>query len=308
MNLLKEYYVLLLKGMGMGAANVIPGVSGGTIAFISGIYEELIDSLKSFDATAVKLLLGGKFKELSDHVHLPFLVAVFAGIAISILSLSKLLEWLFTEYPVLVWSFFFGLILASVYFVGKTVERWSIPAIISLLLGTAIAVGISLFGQVGENDSSIYLFICGIVAICSMILPGLSGSYILILMGNYMLVLTAVKDFNFAILVPLAIGCVVGLILFSHLLSWIFKHYRDITIALLTGFILGSLKILWPWQVGIEDTKYIKPDGEIVYTRFDLFFPDQIDVQVIIAFALMLAGILSIWAIERMGVNKPSEL
>jgi len=234
--------------MAMGAANVIPGVSGGTIAFITGIYETLIDSLKSFDMQAVKLLAGGKIARLSKHINLEFLLAVFAGIAISVISLAKLLEYLFENHPVLLWSFFFGLILASVFFVGKTISRWSVGVFIMLVTGTAIAAGISLFNPAGENHNIIYLFICGIVAICSMIVPGLSGSFILILMGNYMLVLTSITELNMAVLIPFALGCVFGLLAFSHLLSWVFKHYREGTIAILTGFILGSLSILWPWK------------------------------------------------------------
>jgi len=230
----------------MGAANVIPGVSGGTIAFITGIYERLIYALKSLNTKALSFLLKGKLKDFAQYTDLGFLTALTVGVAVSILSLAKLLDYLFLTYPVLLWAFFFGLIIASVYYVGKQVQRWNASTFIALIIGTVMAVGISLLSPASENTSFWYVFICGIVAICSMILPGLSGSFLLIIMGNYLLVLKAIGDFNFKILLPLALGCGVGLVAFSNLLSYVFKRFPDVTIALLTGFILGSLNILWP--------------------------------------------------------------
>ena len=186
---MKKYISLFFKGMGMGAANVIPGVSGGTIALITGIFEKLIASIKAFDLTAIKLFFTGKFKQFAQHVNLDFLIAVFLGVAVSIFSVARLFAFLFDNYPVYIWSFFFGLILASVYFVGKTVERWNAGVVISFIAGTAIAVIISVMKPATENSSLIYLLICGVVATCSMILPGLSGSFVLILMGNYRLIM-----------------------------------------------------------------------------------------------------------------------
>ena len=214
----------------MGAANVIPGVSGGTIALITGIFEELIDSIKSFDLKAIRLLFTGKLAEFVRHVNLWFLIAVFLGIAVSIVSLAKLLEFLFVYYSVFVWAFFFGLILASVYFVGRTVHRWNSSVIVTLFIGTIVAIAISVLNPASENDHFLYLAICGVVAVCSMILPGLSGSFVLILLGNYELVMiNAVSNFRVDILIPVIIGAGAGLILFSHFLSWVFKKRIAVT-------------------------------------------------------------------------------
>ncbi len=239
---MKYYLILFLKGIGMGIANVIPGVSGGTIALIVGIFEKLIYSIKSFDIVAVKLLFSGKLKEFIEHTNLYFLISVFAGVAVAILALARILDPLFDDYPVYVWAFFFGLILASVYFVGKTVSRWTVAVIVSFIVGTAFAVIISMISdEAGENDATWYVFICGIVAICCMILPGISGSYVLLLMGNYeLIVIDAVNDLDMAILLPMLLGAGFGLLAFSHLLSWVLKKYRDQTISLLTGLCLSA--------------------------------------------------------------------
>ena len=210
---MNQYLGLFLKGLAMGAANVIPGVSGGTIAFITGIYQRLIDALKSFDLNALKLLLKGDFKVFSLKTDLYFLVAIFAGIAISILSLAKVLEYAFVNYEVLTLAFFFGLIIASILGVGKQISSFNFSNVLALLIGVAIAGGIAFLPPAEANDSFIYLTICGAVAICSMILPGLSGSYILLLMGNYVLVMQAIGDLSISILAPIAIGCVLGLVL-----------------------------------------------------------------------------------------------
>ncbi|PCJ83428.1 MAG: DUF368 domain-containing protein [Flavobacteriales bacterium] len=294
--------VLALKGVGMGAANVIPGVSGGTIALITGIFEKLINSLKSCNIGALKLLFSGKFKEFSNHINLDFLVAVFVGIGVSVISLAKILEYLFENYPVLLWAFFFGLILASVYFVGKTVTKWSAGSIFMLLLGTVIAIGISLLNPTTENSGTIYIFICGIVAISSMILPGLSGSFMLILMGNYMLVLGSITKLDFSILLPFCAGCVFGLLAFSHLLAWVFKKFRDLTISVLTGFILGSLMILWPWKNEIyladDGGNLILKDGEKLIQSYEWLTPELTSYNGV-SFGLMFVGVICIWGIEK---------
>jgi putative membrane protein len=302
---LKEYFSLVLKGAGMGAANVIPGVSGGTIALITGIFEELIDSIKSFDLKAIRLLFTGKLKQFVQHVNLWFLVAVFLGVGISILSLAKLLEYLFANYPVFVWAFFFGLILASVYFVGRTVHRWNTSVIISLVIGTGVAVAISVLNPASENDHFLYLIICGVVAVCSMILPGLSGSFVLILLGNYELVMiNAVSHFKLDILVPVVLGAAGGLIIFSHFLSWIFKKFRNETISVLTGFILGSLAVLWPWKnpvykIDVTGQVLTKADGEMVIASYERYIPDTINSEVLFAIVFAVIGIIVIWAIEK---------
>jgi len=301
---------LFLKGAGMGAANVIPGVSGGTIALITGIFEKLINSIKSFDSTAFKMLLKGNFKSFAQHVNLGFLIMIFLGVFVSIISLAKLLEFLFLNYPVQVWAYFFGLILASVYFVGKTVDRWGISTIVSFVVGAAIAIGITFMNPATENDGFFYLMICGVVAICSMILPGLSGSFVLILMGNYQLVvIDAVNDVRLDLLLPVALGAVVGLVAFSHILSWVYKKYKGQTISLLTGFILGSLGILWPWKREIYKLDeageiLIKDSGEKVIQGYERFMPQSFTSEVWIAIALAIAGIVSIWMVENYAMKK----
>jgi len=228
---------------------VIPGVSGGTIAFITNIYEDLINALKSFDLKAVNLLIHLKINDFSKHVSLPFLMVLFSGVFISIISLGKILSFLFNHYPIYVWAFFFGLILASVYFVGKTISKWNSFTVMTVVMGVAIAVIITYLNPASRNENTFYLFICGIVAMASMLLPGLSGSFVLILMGNYQLIfLEAVPDFNLVILIPVVLGSIAGFIILSRVISFLLVKFRDETIGLLTGFILGSLLIIWPWK------------------------------------------------------------
>ncbi|GET23389.1 DUF368 domain-containing protein [Prolixibacter denitrificans] len=302
---MKKYLNLFTKGLAMGAANVIPGVSGGTVALITGIFEKLIDSIKSFDLTALKLLLSGKFRQLAKHINLDFLLAVFAGVAISILTLARLFDFLFKSYPIYIWSFFFGLILASVYFIGKTVEKWRLSVVISLIVGTAFAFSVSVLSPASENSSLLYLFICGIVAACSMILPGLSGSFVLILLGNYQLVMIdSINELNLMVLSPVVVGAVVGLVAFSHVLSWVFKKFKDQTIALLTGFILGSMGILWPWKHPVYKLDalgniLLKKSGEKVVSGYDWYIPESWSTAVIVAVLLMVAGIFTIYLLEK---------
>ncbi len=298
---MKKYFLLFFKGLAIGAANVIPGVSGGTIALITGIFEELIDSIKSLNLKAIKLLFTGKFKEFAKHINLNFLIAVFAGVGISIFSLAKLLDFLFKNYNIWVWSYFFGLILASVYFVAKTIDKWNFSVVISFIAGTAIAVSITILTPASQNDNIFYLFLCGIVAVISMILPGLSGSFILILMGNYQLVMIdAVSDLNLKVLIPLIIGAVVGLISFSHVLSWIFKKFKNQTLATLAGFILGSLGILWPWKDEITKTF----GNKIKVIGYDWHLPENFNSEVIFAIVFMIIGYLSIILIEKTANKK----
>jgi len=308
---MKQHLGLFLKGVAMGAANVIPGVSGGTIALITGIYEELITSIKSFDLTAIRLLAGFRIKEFAAHVNLGFLFTLFFGIAVSILSLARLFEYLLAYQEVLIMAFFFGLILASVYFVGKTVDMWSAGALVAFLIGTGVAVGIALVTPATENAAFWYVFICGIAAICSMILPGLSGSFVLIIMGNYLLVLGGINRFDMGILVPLGLGCVFGMIAFSQVLAWVFKHYRDITIALMTGFILGSLTIIWPWKaetylLDAAGNPVLKDSGEQIINGYVWLLPDWGMMETWLAIGLMLIGGLALWGIERGAAKKPA--
>jgi len=253
--MIKEYIIIMLKGMAMGIANVIPGVSGGTIALITGVFERLINAIKSFDLKAVKLLIKGRIKEFFAYTDMGFLLAIFIGVGLAIVLIARLFKFLFEQYPIFIWAFFFGLILSSIYFVGKTIEKWRLSVYITFILGTSIALLFTFLTPATENDGFLYLILCGVVAICSMILPGLSGSFVLILMGNYQLVaIDAINNFRLDILLPVGIGAIGGLIAFSHLLSWLFKKYKDQTIGALTGFIMGSLGIIWPWKNAIEQS------------------------------------------------------
>ncbi len=293
----------LVKGVAMGAANVIPGVSGGTIALITGIFERLINALKSLDINAIRLLLKGKFNNFARHIDLYFLIALFTGVGIAIISLARLFKFLFENYPVYIWAFFFGLVLASVVYVAKTVKKWSTSAIVSFIVGTAIALTITFMKPGTENSGFIYLLLCGVVAICSMILPGLSGSFVLLLMGNYKLVMVdAVNDMNIAVLMPVAIGAVVGLIIFSHFLSWLLKKYHNQTIATLSGFILGSLGILWPWKEAI--TQMFGEKEKIIGYEWHL---PQLNGEFYFAVLYIVLGILTIALTELIAKKKSSD-
>jgi putative membrane protein len=303
---------IFLKGLAMGAANVIPGVSGGTIAFITGIYERLIEGIKSFNLKAVKLLLTFKLKEFAEHVDLKFLAPLFLGIGFSIFSLAKLLEFLFCNYELLTMAFFFGLIIASVYSVAKSIDRWNISTIVMFLLGTGVAVGIGFLDPSSSNDGMIYLALCGVVAICSMILPGISGSYILLIMGNYILIISAIGEFNMKILLPVVVGAVVGLIAFSHVLSFIFKKYKNPTIGTLSGFVLGSLFIIWPWK----NTEYQRNEGgnfidkhlnettdlchEGVVLGYERYIPEM-NVEFLYALGLIVVGAAIVLWMDKVG-------
>ena len=299
---MKKYVILILKGFSMGAANVIPGVSGGTIALITGIYKELIDSLKSFNIQALKLLLKGEFKTFVSHINLKFLFAVFFGIALSIISLARVLEYFFIQNEQMVWSFFFGLIIASIYYVAKMIKSWNIPSIVFLLVGITFATSLAFLKPLSENSSSYYLFICGIVSVASMILPGLSGSYVLILMGNYHLImLHSVSDpfSNLNILFPVILGSIIGFLTLSHSISYVLKKHYDSTISLLTGFIVGSLLIIWPWKFPLETI--LGRNGDLKVISYNWIFPDFAAIENIYCFILILAGIAVVFLIEFLG-------
>ena len=291
----------------MGAANVIPGVSGGTIALITGIFERLINSIKSFNLEALKLFFTGKWKKFAQHVDLGFLVSVFLGIIVAILSVAKLFKYLFANYPVLIWAFFFGLILASIYYVGRTVKRWNLWSILFFLVGTSIALCIAFGTPAQENHNFFYLILCGVVGTCSMILPGLSGSYVLLLMGNYEYVmidavnlLTTSPWEGIKIMIPIVIGAVVGLLAFAHLLSWIFKRFHDQTVALLTGFILGSLPIIWPWKTSIVN---VLKDGTEKVVGYQWQWP-VINGEFFIALGIIILGAAIIVLTESLATKK----
>ena len=232
----------------MGAADVVPGVSGGTIAFISGIYEELITSINKVNFNALKTLNKDGFSAAWKSMNGNFLLSLLVGIAISVLSLVKIIKWLLENEPVLLWSFFFGLVLASIFYVGQQITRWRMATIMVLILGAAIAFYITTLPALSTNDSNLYLVFAGSLAICAMILPGISGAFILLLLGAYKPAVDAIHDKDLKTIFLLAIGAIVGLLTFSRLLKWLFDHYKNLTLAALTGFIVGSLNKIWPWK------------------------------------------------------------
>jgi len=244
----------------MGAADVVPGVSGGTIAFITGIYEELINSIKGINLKAILLFFTGRWKAFWKQINGNFLLAVFSGIFISVLSLAKVLEYLLENQPILIWSFFFGLVLASSYVVSRKITRWKYPKIIALVAGIGIAFYITSVTPTTTTDASWFVLFSGGLASCAMILPGISGSFILLLLGKYTFALHAVNEVIIHDLLLLGAGAVTGLILFANLLSWLLKKYHDVTIAVLVGFMIGSLNKIWPWK---ETLKTIVVEGKV---------------------------------------------
>lgn len=289
---MKSIFIHIIKGAIMGAANVIPGVSGGTMALVMGIYERLINSINHLNFnTLKKIFITRDFKSFAKDTDLFFLISITVGIFISIFSLSILLEFLFEKHKILVLSYFFGLIFASVFFVGKTIKKYSPLSIFLFLIGFLIAGGMVFISPSSSNSSFFFLIISGAIAMCSMILPGLSGSFVLLLLGNYELIICAINDLNFSILVPFGIGALSGIILFAKLLQFIFKKFRNNTISLLTGFIFGSLIVLWPWKL-----------DNINSNSFNYFIPN-LNQETLIAFALILLGALSVVMIEKYSKN-----
>lgn len=257
----KDYLLLVLKGMGMGAADVVPGVSGGTIAFITGIYEELIDSIKSVNLHALKLFFSFRLAAFWKAINGNFLISVLLGIGISIFSLAKGLEYLLHHYPILVWSFFFGLIVASAIYIARTIKRWHAGTVIAGIAGIVVAYFITVISPAEANTTWLFIFISGSIAICAMILPGISGSFILVLLGMYKFILSAVGDLNIPVLLVFIAGAAIGIIAFSNLLSWLLRKFHHLTIAVLAGFMVGSLNKIWPWKQ-VTDT-FIDRHGEV---------------------------------------------
>lgn len=297
----RNYLLLLLKGCCMGAADVVPGVSGGTIAFITGIYEELIESIKSIDLEAVKLLFRLKTAAFWRKINGNFLVSVLCGIGISIFSLARLMTYLLAHHPIEIWSFFFGLIIASSFLVSKEIRKWDIFTVISLLTGGVVAYTITVLSPASTPQTWWFILISGAVAICAMILPGISGAFILLLMGQYAYLMAAVSNLDLGIIGIFAIGAVIGIISFSHLLSWLLKNYHSLTIALLTGFMLGSLNKVWPWKITLES--YVDRHGiEQVLTEKNVspanFEGDPLIVHAVI---MCLIGFFLIWSVEKAG-------
>ena len=245
---IKDYVFLTLKGMAMGAADVVPGVSGGTIAFISGIYEELIGTISGISLGLFKIWKEEGFQAFWKKSNASFVLSLMLGMLTSVFSLMKLVHFLLENHPIPLWAFFFGLVLASVIYIGKQISNWSISNVIGLILSAIGAFMITKLGVTQGADSLGYLFFAGAIASCAMILPGISGSFILVLLGAYTTITQAVHDMDLKKITVVATGVITGLLSFSHLLKWLFKNYKNTTLAILTGFILGSLNKIWPWK------------------------------------------------------------
>lgn len=297
---MKQNILTLLKGMAMGAADVVPGVSGGTIAFITGIYERLLNAIKNVNLHNLKLFFTGKFKEFWRNIDGTFLLMLILGIGISFLSIAKLMTYLLEHQPVLVWAFFFGLVLASAIFVGKTV-KWNVKTILFLVVFAVLSFFITSPSNLplATSDSYLYIFVCGAIAICAMILPGISGSFILLLLGEYAYMLNAISTLNLTVILIFIIGAAIGIISFSHALSWLFKRFKQATLAALTGFMLGSLNKIWPWKNAsstfIQDGNNVRKvliENNVLPGNFEG------DNQLILAIAIFLAGLILIFAVE----------
>ena len=244
----RDYFLLFLKGIGMGSADVVPGVSGGTIAFITGIYEELLNSINSFDAEAFRLLFSFKIKEFWKKINGAFLLPLVAGILLSALTLAKIITFLLDKQPIQIWSFFFGLIIISSISVAKEITKWNAYTVLSCLFGIAIAYVITIVTPSTTPNELWFVFISGAIAICAMILPGISGSFILLILGKYAFIMSALKNLDAAIIAVFASGCIIGLFTFSRLISWFLRKFHNYAIALLAGFMIGSLNKIWPWK------------------------------------------------------------
>jgi len=248
----KDYILLFFKGIGMGGADVVPGVSGGTVAFITGIYEEFLDSIKSVNFDNLKLLFTGNFKSFWANINGGFLVTLFLGILISVKSLATLMAYLIQAYPIQLWSFFFGLIIISSMVVLRQVAKWNIGVVLSIGIGIASAYLITSSTPASTPDSLIMVFISGTVAICAMILPGISGAFILLILGKYKYVVEALSNMDIVVILTFAAGCLVGISSFARVVAWLLKKYHNIAIAILSGFMLGSLNKIWPWKQVLE--------------------------------------------------------
>lgn len=287
----------------MGAADVVPGVSGGTIAFITGIYDTLLESIRRVNPSLFSKWRKEGFAAVWTHVNGTFLCSLLAGILTAILTLAKAVSYALTEHPVIIWAFFFGLIVASAIHMIKQVERWAIGEIALAIGGALFAYGITVANPITLEFSMLTVFIAGSIAICAMILPGISGSFILLLLGMYAPVLDAVKDFNLPILALFALGCVVGILSFSHVLSWLLNNYRSLTIAFLTGLLIGALGKVWPWKEAISFR--VNSSGEKVPLVEKVLSPSAFEAatgqpsQLMIAIVMMIVGFGIVIGLEK---------
>ncbi len=302
---LKDHFLLYTKGIAMGAADVVPGVSGGTIAFITGIYEELIHSIKVISQSAQKDLVKGKIGDFFKSVNWVFLIPLLAGIGSSIILLSKLVLYLLEFHPIPLWSFFFGLIIASTIVVYRKIRTHTLWVILSALSGVVIAYWITIVSPTETRNDLWFIFICGAIAICAMILPGISGSFILLLMGKYEYILTALQELKLAIIFTFMAGCVIGLSAFARFLDWLLSRYHDLTVALLAGFMVGSLNKVWPWKEVLKTMTNSKGEIKVVQDRNIL--PSEYtaitgnESDIFVAVALALVGFMVVILIEKFG-------
>jgi putative membrane protein len=331
---LVDYIIISLKGMAMGAADAVPGVSGGTIAFISGIYQELIESISNINLALFKTFKNDGFIAFWKQANGNFVLALMLGIVVSFITFMRLANYLLEHHPILIWSFFFGLIIASIFFVGKQIKKWSLITIIAVIFGAASAFYITTLPSLASNSSPWFLGVAGAIAICAMILPGISGSFILVILGAYKTLSDAFNDFDVKRIAIFATGAFIGLLSFSKVLKWLFKHHENTTLALLTGFIFGSLNKVWPWKQ--TDTILNEATGQTVpfsnistlgnltihqqqINDFDGFktvlehsispanysLLNNTTTQISLAIALMIFGFLTIFILEKLG-NKQS--
>lgn len=312
------YLFVILKGMAMGAADVVPGVSGGTIAFISGIYQELIETIDKIDFKILKVIKNEGLQVAIQQYNLKFLGSLFLGVAISILSLARVISYLLETFPILVWSFFFGLVLASILYIGRQITKWSLMVVVALIIGIAIAYFITIAAPTEAPNAWWFYFLSGCIAIIAMILPGVSGSFILVLLGSYGMVLGTITDAQDALMtkdwsllrgaifriILFAIGCVVGLKLFSKVLKWMFEHKKQITLAVLTGFMIGSLNKIWPWKDVISTR--IDRHGKEVTVEANSILPSGFDgdPQVLYAVVFAIIGFVLILLLEKAAGKK----
>jgi putative membrane protein len=304
----KKAGLLSLKGLCMGSADVIPGVSGGTIALITGIYEDLIGALKSIDATMVKKVLDLNLKGALACVHIRFLLSLFVGIGIAIISLARLMNFLLNHYPVFTWSLFFGLIAASILVVSRKVTTWSPRTGISLVVGTVVAAFIVNLMPVSTPETLWFILLCGIIAICAMILPGISGAFILLILGKYEFITATLKNpflsQNLVIILIFCLGCLIGLLSFSRLLNYLLTNFHQVTMAFLTGLMIGSMPKIWPWKEILE-TRIVRGKAHVIWGTNIL--PETMSAEVLLALALAISGFIAVLVIERLARVKESD-
>ena len=294
---LKIDFWLFLKGLLMGAADIVPGVSGGTIAFITGIYERLLLSLQSILPAFITLVKDRDIAAFWEKINGTFLLTLFSGILLSVVLFANLIAYLLVNHPVPLWSFFFGLIVASVSIVGKQITQWNIKLFVSIVMGAVIAYCFTQLSPASVEHSNLNAFLSGLIAICAMILPGISGSFILVMLGTYSFILGAIKDFDIIVLAVFASGCLIGLLSIANLLVWAFSHFKNVTLALLTGFMIGALSKVWPWKEVLTTRE--NRHGELLPLLERNILPSTYELINGVSAQLGLAGTMFFWCCDR---------